>query len=669
MMMIYCVLTCAVFLFGGSIVQGFYLPGVIPKTFHLGDVVQLQVNKLTSIKDPFPLDYYRLPFCMPIDGVKMKNQNLGEFLAGDRIQTSPYDIEMGVDKYCAKVCITNVGRDESNRFGSKNRLARTIQRGYHHNWIVDNLPAAYKYERFEETETEYSHGFPVGFVDRSSGVSYINNHVNIKLQYHKINWNNEYRIVAFSVEPISIAHDFELDMIYNGVKIINPIDSCKRVPINKMFHTRYNMVGSPQKASGQVLFTYDVIWTENSLLQWSTRWDIYLNMNHEYPDRIHWLSIANSLVVVFFLSTVVMIILIRKLRHDSQCYTRVTSEEEMTGDLVQFRWKLVHADVFRSPRYPMLFATFCGSGMQLLCMSIITIIFGLLGFLSSSRRGQLLISLLSSYVLLGYIAGFTAARIYKTFKGKNLKKTTMMTAIGLPGVAFIVFLILNCLAFLRESIIVPFHTIFTILFLWIGISTPLVFLGAFHGFKKDSFKFPVDTSNIPRQIPDQRWCMGIIPTLIFGGILPFGSFFLELYLMMSSVWMYQSYYVFGILLVAFIIFLLTCAETTILFTFFQLRSEDYRWWWKSFVVGGSTAIYIFGYSILYVKQLEFTSVTSYMLYFGYMGLVSLMIFLMMGTVGFMSALYFNKTIFSCINSTCHMKSTTEEEMSRKLLVI
>jgi transmembrane 9 superfamily protein 2/4 len=35
----------------------------------------------------------------------------------------------------------------------------------------------------------------------------------------------------------------------------------------------------PQLASGRVLFTYDVIWIENTELKWASRWDIYLTMD------------------------------------------------------------------------------------------------------------------------------------------------------------------------------------------------------------------------------------------------------------------------------------------------------------------------------------------------------------------------------------------------------
>ena len=58
-------------------------------------------------------------------------------------------------------------------------------------------------------------------------------------------------------------------------------------------------------------------------------------------------------------------------------------------------------------------------------------------------------------------------------------------------------------------------------------------------------------------------------------------------------------------------------------TYFQLCSEDYHWWWRSFSNAGSTAIYVFLYSFVYFKQLEANSFATYMLYFGYMALIAL----------------------------------------------
>jgi transmembrane 9 superfamily member 2/4 len=39
--------------------------------------------------------------------------------------------------------------------------------------------------------------------------------------------------------------------------------------------------------------------------------------------------------------------------------------------------------------------------------------------------------------------------------------------------------------------------------LWIGVSTPLVIIGSYYGFKKEAIAVPVRTNQIARHIPEQ----------------------------------------------------------------------------------------------------------------------------------------------------------------------
>jgi transmembrane 9 superfamily protein 2/4 len=61
------------------------------------------VNKLSSVHTQIPYDYYSLKYCRPEDGIKKFAENLGEFLTGDRILNSPYDISMKKDEFCKVV--------------------------------------------------------------------------------------------------------------------------------------------------------------------------------------------------------------------------------------------------------------------------------------------------------------------------------------------------------------------------------------------------------------------------------------------------------------------------------------------------------------------------------------------------------------------------------------
>ena len=76
----------------------------------------------------------------------------------------------------------------------------------------------------------------------------------------------------------------------------------------------------------------------------------------------------------------------------------------------------------------------------------------------------------------------------------------------------------------------------------------------------------------------QAWYMNPVFSVLIGGILPFGAVFIELFFILTSMWLHQFYYLFGFLCLVFVILVITCAEITIVLCYFQLCSEDYHWW-------------------------------------------------------------------------------------------
>ena len=81
------------------------------------------------------------------------------------------------EEYCKVLCAVTLSTKDVTAF--KN----AIKRQYHHNWIVDNLPAASILDSDEYVTTQYV-GFPVGYVLGTN--TYIYNHVNIILEYHTV---------------------------------------------------------------------------------------------------------------------------------------------------------------------------------------------------------------------------------------------------------------------------------------------------------------------------------------------------------------------------------------------------------------------------------------------------------------------------------------------------
>jgi transmembrane 9 superfamily member 1 len=61
----------------------------------------------------------------------------------------------------------------------------------------------------------------------------------------------------------------------------------------------------------------------------------------------------------------------------------------------------------------------------------------------------------------------------------------------------------------------------------------------------------------------------------------------------------QVYIIWSILFIVYIILIIVTAFITVALTYFQLAVEDHRWWWRSFLCGGSTAIFVYGYCFYY----------------------------------------------------------------------
>ena len=239
-----------------------------------------------------------------------------------------------------------------------------------------------------------------------------------------------------------------------------------------------------------------------------------------------------------------------------------------------FGWKMIHADVFRPPSYRMLFSVLLGTGSQLFCMIGVTLGFAVLGFLSPSSRGSLGTMALIFYICFSLVSGYISSYMYKVYQGESRKQNVLLTALLVPGIIFTILLILNFVLISRQSSsAVPFGTLLALIGLWFLVSIPLCVIGAYFGFRRSALEPPCKTNQIPRQIPPQPWYLARGVYALIGGILPFGAIFIELFFIMSSIWSNRLYYMFGFLLVVFLILIVTCCLVSILLTYFALCSE------------------------------------------------------------------------------------------------
>jgi len=629
-------------------VNAFYLPGVIPHDYQDAERVPLKVNKIDSVRTQLPYGYYDLPFCKP-EEIRDSAENLGEVLRGDKIENSLYELKMNIEESCKVLCRQTYTEEEMADFAVK------VDDEYRVHWIIDNLPAATRFMTgFSPDGNQplygYERGYHLGFVGGSSGliynrlakdgVKYINNHVRLVLKYHRHEdpstpGPDGSRIVGFEVEPYSVKHTYEGE--WNDAK--PKLKTC--TPIHPINHLQ-PLVPQDVSEAGEIIWTYDVKW-EWSDVRWASRWDLYMHMS---DDQVHWFSIINSLLVVLFLSGMVAMILVRALNKDILTYNDLDQEEarEETG------WKLVHGDVFRPPRFSSLLSVMVGTGAQILCCASVIILFAVLGFLSPSNRGGLMTAMLFVLAFMGCVAGFVSAYTYKSLGGDQWKQNTTMVCMFYPGVAFGIFFFLNFFVWYEGSTIaVPFLQLFELILLWAVVYCPLVMLGAFMGYKREPLTFPVRTQPIPRLIPPQPWHLNPFLSMCLGGIVPFGAVFIELFFILTSVWLHKFYYLFGFLLLVYLILILTCAEMSVVMCYFHLCSEDYHWWWRSYMIAGSAAFWMFLYASYYFSvELDIVKFIPTLLYFGYNFIICFTFFVFTGSVGFFSCLTFTRIIYSAI---------------------
>ncbi|KAG8816109.1 hypothetical protein FRC17_000460, partial [Serendipita sp. 399] len=457
-----------------SLVSAFYLPGAAPRDYRQDEDVEVDVNVLKpglgyetenlvgklSLSDFQLDDYYdeRFDFCKPASGVRgaddamtwtqSMRSSLGAILFGDRIFNGPIKLKMNVNETCKAMC--NVAVDPQNAKFINER----IREDYSINWLVDGLPAAEVKEDTKTGDVFYDLGFDLGNEDGS-----LNNHYDILIKYHP-RPNGFFRVVGVTVWPSSMKR--------SSSDISSPQCGTHEHAL-KLSEAGYD--------KNEFYYTYSVSW-EASPTVWATRWDNYLRI---YDPKIHTFSLINSLVMVIFLCGLVSSLLLKSVKGDISRYNAIDLDEDVQED---YGWKLVHGEVFRTPKSPILLSVLVGNGTQLCAMIGVTLIFATLGFLSPSNRGALATVMLMSWTFFGVIGGYMATRTYMTMGGTDHRKLIFLTSFLLPTFIFAVVFLMNLILVFKESSgAVPFGTMLFIVFLWFAISVPLISVGAWLGKK------------------------------------------------------------------------------------------------------------------------------------------------------------------------------------------
>lgn len=530
--------------------------------------------------------FFTLPFCKGPARVGHHHETLGEALMGTELEFSGLDMKYTDTVPIEQFCTVTLDNKKLNAF------KYAVKHHYWYQMYLDDMPMwALVGDYGPEKESEGEKG----------DTPYI--------------WTHK-----------------RFDIGYNGNQIVD---------VNLTTGKRQKL-----EVGAELSFTYEVNWKQ-STVSYAKRFEKYLDPSF-FQHRIHWFSIFNSFMMVLFLVGLVSMILMRTLRKDYARYSRDDELDDMERDLGdEYGWKQIHGDVFRPINNILLFSALIGTGYQLAVVSMVVILFAIMGDLYLGR-GSVLTTVIFVYAATAPLSGFFGGSLYARNSGVQWIKQVLLTASLLPATVCGTAFMINFIAiYYHASRAIPFGTMLVILAIWLFVIVPLTLVGAVIGRNVNGLADnPCRVNPIPRTIPDKKWFMEPLVIILLGGVLPFGSIFIEMYFIFTSFWAYKIYYVYGFMLLVYIILAVVTTCVTIVCTYFLLNAEDYRWQWTSFLSGASTAVYIYIYAIYYFffKTKMFGAFQT-TFYFGYMALMAAMLGILCGTFGWAGTQLFVRRIY------------------------
>lgn len=639
------------------VVEGLLL-GLERNVYREGQVVELLVNKIESDHTQLPFGYYELPFvCPPSKNARPLHLSLGEILKGDRVWQSDYQLRFMLDLPCMRLC--DVHALES----AAKKADNLVRNGYVAQWSVDGLPGATTFVSGTHKNKYYASGFPLGFV--RDDVSYIYNHLTLVIRYHKDpSVKGGYNIVGFEVYPKSVK---------------DPI-----CPGNTKNYANLPLIPKADESGKKkviIPWTYSVYWREDHSVTYKDRWDsFYQNDATHHNEKIQWLSIINSMVLLCLLSLAVAVVLSKMLKQDIQRKNSLPSTTKEATNIAS--WQRLEDDVFASPRFTVVFCVIIACGIQLLFAAAgIVVTFAISSkfdfgkvpsnslWLFRSHDGAFFS--LSIFLLLasGFVSAYLGIIAHKIFQNDSVQEPyrlrkafslSLLFSGTLPAAILSVVYFLNFFVWYKESSnALPFGTIVVLLIMFFLVELPLGMIGGYFGnHRKVTRKEMLNTqkgnkvtSNAEYLEIEKRtpWFSHPIASSIVFGLIPFGVVYVDLNVIFNSIWLEKTtlYYKYGFLLLTLGMLLIVLAESAVIAIYVLLAVySNPHWHWLSFKVGSSIGWFVYAYLTYYFFfHMHVSDFVLVLLYFVYMGLVSVLFGVACGVVAIIAGYIFVGKIY------------------------
>ncbi|CAG0912809.1 unnamed protein product [Notodromas monacha] len=562
--------------------------------------VDIFVNKVGPFRNPHETYlYYSLPLCRP-ETIKFRSMSVGQALDGNKLAYSDFRIKfLDVVVYIRimfiaenvesrVLCVLNLTAKEVEF------LRRAIDEQYYFEFFVQDRPVGgYLGETMETSLLPHTHE------------QYLFKHI-VFTFYHN---NKEILSACLKMEdPVSLK-------------------------------SAENMKG--------VSYSYSARWNYTELSP--DEMAVKVNKLSKNMDRIHWISIINSvalnILLVIFISAILAKMLGRELS------SGVEGAEEGDVKDSEATWKRISADVFRYPKFKRIFCAVVGAGSQFLVLISGLVVMGIMRLFDVANHGAATSTGCVLFAFTCIIAGYVSGALYKMMDGDKWVSLVNVTAALFVGPFFVVWAVDNCVAWSYGSTqALPVSILISLVALWMFVGYPLTVIGSLLGKNLTStFEPPCRTKNVPREIPPSPIYSAWPGHIIFGGCIPCSAIAVELYYIFGAVWGREEYTLYGLLLIMMMMLIFITASVSICLTYSLLVAEDYRWWWRSVFSVGASAGFMFIYAVLYViKRTEISGLLQISQFLSWTLSTCYAFFLAVGSVSFFASFVFVRFIYRSV---------------------
>ena len=627
------------------------------------EILKITVKNIHSSTNQIPYDYKYLNLCN-IKNISRPKEGITELLTGKRMSYTNYYVFMNQNETCAWACTKEFTEKDIENY------KWLIDRNYYVTYYLDKLPSGYKttFKASKKRNLKYINyfsGIPIGY--KKGDNYYLYNHFVFYIEINEK--NNKFQVVDFYISAYSASQDNEQICIQyegNSTKKRNKYIKNNKINNESIYELNYSNFAEKYKDRifnvledgtkryfktspdqllqiGNIAFTYDVIFIKSNV-SFSSRYDHFFSLKGSY----RWTGLIFSNILIFIFTFGIFIILTKTVNKDLDKYN-ADSVISDTVTIDEYGWKQISGDVFRSPRHQKTLSTFIGTGFEILCLLVVSLILSLIGFIKPEIRSKMINYIFMCCIMFGIISGYVSTLIYRYIGGKEWLKNCIITAFFFPIISLTILGIIRILmTFEQSSASFKISQMALLCFLWLFVSSPLVFAGTLISLMKKKITYPCKINSLPTAIGKKPWYLHLQYISWFTGIIPFFTFFIEFVYLLKSLWTYQVYYLASFLSLSLLFAIVITSEMSIIYVFINLCYGDYKWWWKSFFVSASPALYVLLYSFYYFLKLEITRLSAIVVYFLIMLLISIAVALVLGSCGTLLTFWFVYYIYSKI---------------------